>query len=186
MSQIRNCPSCKEPLDQDEKSCPCGWKAQRTRAQAGPVSAYPACSWTSNGVRCRYPGSMSTTTLAQPDSPWFCSAHFDCTDPVFGALVVEASRDYVHQRSNLPEVQAAAAAYCAEQGLETVAQMQAYSRNLVKSIGRKPGGTDWARRILDRIEAGEDLPAISAEKARLALGISTTPAENAPQAPASA
>ena len=67
---------------------------------------YQQCEWESAGERCRYPGSMSTNT--HEGGPYFCREHFACKDPMWGATVVEASRDYRHVEPGGPEYLAAA------------------------------------------------------------------------------
>ena len=133
------------------------------------------CSWTSNGLHCRYPGTISSGTLG--DSPWYCQFHSDCSSPSYGEQVVQASQDYGQEdlvasvrRRTLEQANAEAAAYCQANGLITTDQMRAHVAKIAPKIG-KSGGLDWARKILARIDAGESLPLISEHKARLALGL---------------
>lgn len=57
-----------------------------------PQLGYIRCEWSAAGERCRFPGSISSSTRA--GGPWFCSAHFRCRDPITGADIVEESRHY--------------------------------------------------------------------------------------------
>ena len=61
--------------------------------QAQPLG-YQQCEWLAGTERCHYPGSMSTNTGS--GGPYFCRLHFACSDPIYGADVVAASRDYKH------------------------------------------------------------------------------------------
>lgn len=125
------------------------------------LRSYPPCSWSVDGEPCRYPGTMTKSTLAEPDTQWFCSKHFDCEDPVAGADIVAASRDYVHRPAgqSVAELQAEAAQYCKDNGIESLSQMRRFVHQ--KARLRQPPSTGWAQKIRERVSAGEQLPLIS-------------------------
>jgi len=136
------------------------------------------CSWTSGSQQCRYPATLSSTTLG--DGPWFCTFHFECASPSYGAEVVKASQDYGQEdlvasvrRRTLEQANAEAAAYCQAQGLHTTDQMRVHIAKAMPKVGSGGGSLDWARKIMARIQAGESLPMISEQKARQALGLPT-------------
>lgn len=56
---------------------------------------YPRCHWEGSGMRCKYPGTITHSVQATPDTPWFCSAHYGCDDPVLGGQIMERSQSYV-------------------------------------------------------------------------------------------
>lgn len=138
-----------------------------------PYSGMPdnlRCSWVSGGNRCKYPGTITHSTLADSSTKWFCRFHFDCEDPIYGARVVDVSQAIEVGRGNMEKTQREAAQYCAERGLTTVAKMVAHIKSLSGGIGARKPSTDWARKIRDRVAKGENLPLISRQKALLALG----------------
>lgn len=110
---------------------------------------YQPCEWQANGMRCKYPGSLSSGLLG--GGPWYCSAHFACADPVIGAQVVERSQSYVWEHPR-----------------------ERYLKRPIPPLipmDLKGDGLDWARRIMLRLDRGEVLPHISGELARAALGL---------------
>lgn len=122
--------------------CPdCGTHAPRTagsgQSKESYALGYPQCDWQSDGKRCRYPGTLTSSTLAESSTLWFCFGHFECHNPVMGADIVQASQDYQHvptgDRSN---VQAAAAAFCEQHGLKTQAEMRTYIRSKLPTIAK--------------------------------------------------
>jgi len=110
-----SCPSCDTPLRRGARSCSCGWMAQGVSKQS-PLG-YSQCDWESDGLRCRYPGSMSTNLACT--GPWYCQPHYSCRDPIFGAQIVQASLDYQHptQEELDAEARARAEAYCRSVGM---------------------------------------------------------------------
>lgn len=99
MSQHGECVKCGEELFDPWTCNACGWKARRSKGAGGRSASetfplgYQQCEWISNRERCSYPGSLSLNT--HEGGPYYCRLHFGCDDPVFGAQIVEASRDYV-------------------------------------------------------------------------------------------
>ena len=130
--------------------------------------------------------------------PWYCRHHWEVDSPMFGAEVVADSASYIApdkttarnplaeqaKRDMIARADREAAEYCAAKGLtrqpgETAKEFG--RRNLaaiqgaISDLSRKmrsnpPSGTDWARKILARVAAGERLPSISIQRARAALG----------------
>jgi hypothetical protein len=87
-------------------------------------------------MRCRYPGTMTSSTQADPSTSWFCSAHFNCMDGRAGAAVVQASQGYKHGQ-DFRQMNIDAARHCREQGLTTVDEMRAFCKVRIPKIGRK-------------------------------------------------
>lgn len=95
---MAECPKCGNEIGRSAY-CGCGWKRfakdkPDARAEAFPLG-YQQCEWTHATDRCRYPGTLSTNT--GQGGPYYCRLHFACIDPIFGAQVVDASFDYVHE-----------------------------------------------------------------------------------------
>lgn len=133
-----------------------------------PPVSYPPCTWSTDGERCRFPGTMTSSAVGGPDTQWFCSLHFGLIDLERGAQFVRASRDYVHRPAGkTPEdLQLEAIDYCQAQGLLSVDDMRKFIRAKLRSA-RVPN-TDWAKKILDRADAGQD---VSHHALQMALGV---------------
>lgn len=110
-----SCPACDTPLRRGARSCSCGWMAQGVSKQS-PLG-YSQCDWEADGLRCRYPGSMSTNLACT--GPWYCQPHYSCRDPLFGAQIVQASMDYKHPTEDeiVAETRRRQHAYCASIGM---------------------------------------------------------------------
>lgn len=67
--------------------------AKALSSQARHPLGYQQCEWEAES-QCLYPGSLSTNL--HEGGPYYCREHFACKDPVWGATVVEASKDYRH------------------------------------------------------------------------------------------
>lgn len=146
-----------------------------------PTTDKSQCCYESSGERCRYPGTMSLTTLGE--GPWFCRWHFGCESGLFGERIVIESRNYrpLDARgyrhpdvervtaSAMHEAQESAARYCRANGLRTRQQMLDFVRTRTAGRPEKPRGLDWAQRILDRHAAGEAVASIALEMARRAI-----------------
>lgn len=117
---------------------------------AGQVYRVPRCAWIASGKRCAYPGTISHTTMnggpsgKEPPVPSYCRFHFDCHDAKFGALVVEQSH-------------------------EPRAPIQPEEPTQTKYFGSGADGLNWARRIRERIDAGEPVTFIARTWAEQAL-----------------
>jgi len=184
--KMRLCANCGTRYPVADPRCPdCGTHAQRSRSAVERSAPMESCAWVSDR-RCNYPATMSSTTLGE--GPWYCQFHFECSDPIAGADIVAASRDYtppptVQGRRNplveavasriLAQANTEAKAYCQDLGLTTVTQMRAHIAKTLPKVGSGGGNLDWARKIMARIQAGESLPMISEQKARQALGLPT-------------
>lgn len=144
------CPKCGSEIGRSHQ-CGCGWKTKTAREVARQIAnplGYTQCDWEADGMRCQYPGTISPST----NGPNYCRLHFGCDDPVFGATVAEASRDYVHRSSrettkrDIERLNAEARAWCAENGFaradgesreEWVKRLLAYRRDKVMRVARK-------------------------------------------------
>ena len=141
--------------------------------------AYPPCDWVSGSAKCQYPGTMTTSTSAGPDTKWFCNKHFHCESEAEGADITEASRDYLHptREDAKAKAQREAREWLKARGMEhaTREQMMAFCKAGVKALnervaGREHSKTGWAEKLLAREAAGETLPLVSIEMAKAALG----------------
>lgn len=167
--KLVKCSNCDEKFDPSKVDrCPeCGthYQPRQQRATSAPQPhplGYPQCDWRSSGERCSYPGTMSTNQKGEP--PFFCSAHFDCSDPILGADIVERSRSYQHanQRDNRPEIPAAFRKLSVE-------QCRSMIKSMAREIGKREPSTAWAQRIMDGIARGEKLGSYPEKLAREAL-----------------
>lgn len=133
---------------------------------SAPELGYVQCEWTDGSNRCRFPGSRSSST---GNGSWFCTAHFDCRDPLMGATIVQASMDYRHQtpEERYREHHGKAEAYALALGLKTTAERRAWFRRQVSRLAEKMrpsyaqgGGLDAARKALgdqDPVPLARDL-----------------------------
>jgi hypothetical protein len=130
-----NCPDCSTWLAKNATSCRCGWESA-PKGKFHPLG-YPQCAWEADGMRCKFPGSMTSSTQADDSCKWFCSAHFNCLDPRAGGAVVQASQDYRHVPKDVRQLNVDAARFCRENGLNTVDEMRAFCLARMPKIGRK-------------------------------------------------
>ena len=63
-----------------------------------PMSDNGTCAWLANGKRCRFPGSITNSTLGS--DRWYCRFHFMLKHGSTGAEVVEQSQGYTPDRYN--------------------------------------------------------------------------------------
>lgn len=134
------CPMCHAELTVGAPCPECGWAQEKKPKAAVFPLGYQQCEWLANGERCRYPGSMSTNTGS--GGPHYCREHFGCHDGAWGALVVEASRDY--RRPTEDEIMA-----------EHTARARA---NLAKwGLGRGPEESEraWMRRGMEFLKRAQ-------------------------------
>jgi len=71
MANNHRCPECGEWLNTELRNCKCGWKEAKT---AAPTVADHRCIYHQAGLRCPYPGTISTSTHAS--TAWYCTAHY--------------------------------------------------------------------------------------------------------------
>lgn len=111
---MNSCPDCDKPLRQGATSCGCGWVLRKVTQDR---ATYSQCEWTTDTLRCRYPGSMSTNLACT--GPWYCRLHYGERNPVFAAQIVQASLDYRHPTPDEldAEARARAEAYCRSVGM---------------------------------------------------------------------
>lgn len=85
---MRDCPQCGTPVD--GPICGnCGSREKGGRAGSGHDRNANRCAWNANGERCRYPGTLSHSTLGQ--GPWYCAGHSRCTEHGRGEQIIAAS-----------------------------------------------------------------------------------------------
>lgn len=162
-TRMRKCANCGERYPSNESRCPVcsvhGSKPEKGAAAVRYALGYPQCDWESEGLRCRYPGAISSATNGEGSR--YCRLHYGCDSASYGEQVVQASQDYEHMTSaeKLEEANAAAREFCGGKVIRKVPQVRA----------ARPG-VEWARNIVARIEAGESLPPIFEKFAREALG----------------
>lgn len=138
---MADCPKCHSEIGNSTR-CGCGWRKQSMRERfmahekANPFPlGYQQCEWDSGGVRCKYPGSLTTNT--HEGGPYYCRHHFGCDDPIFAADVVEASQDYRR-----------------ETDAEVVARMNAEAKkNLAEKYGLVRGESESSKAYIDRLRA---------------------------------
>jgi hypothetical protein len=94
MKKNATCPKCHLALEGEGISCAeCGWseRAEAARRKAAHDPQRFQCSWEADGLRCRYPGTISRRTHG---GPHYCRWHIDCDDPLHGAHLVHESQSY--------------------------------------------------------------------------------------------
>lgn len=155
--------------------------------------SYQRCEWNLDGEHCRYPGTIALTVYSgngPHPGPWYCSLHARCDDMVQGADIMKASRDYrppsqVHGKRD-PLVDAMAAQSLRELNASVPAEIRAlgyaqciqHIREGKRRIGRNEASPDWARRIVDRVDAGDTSMGLHAETlARAVLAQESTDVE---------
>jgi hypothetical protein len=152
------CPSCEKWIPKDSKRCPeCSTHigVKRKSAPGSHPEHDTRCAWNINGDRCRYPGTISGSTNG--GGPWYCSEHFSVSDVRTGAALVGESVRYLTQTreeraaADLARLNAEAAQYCADHGLDTVAKMREFARTAFQQ--RKPNTAGTVRG--DREESAE-------------------------------
>lgn len=96
MSAPQTCPECGDDLNPRARKCSCGWlvPASARAGSSGSTASdarYGWCSWESNGQRCRYPGTVTRSTLGS--DRWYCVGHATADDPVIAGRMVDESID---------------------------------------------------------------------------------------------
>lgn len=128
------CPKCSGEIG-NSTYCGCGWrKGEKKEPDPNFALGYQRCEWVSDGLRCKYPASLTHSTHGS--GPWYCRLHFECGSASYGASVVQASRDYRHPtREELDaEHQAQAEAKCEALGLHTVEQRRRWVKAQVNRL----------------------------------------------------
>jgi hypothetical protein len=131
-------------------------KTPPNATETAPLVDYVQCEWVSGSERCRFPGAISDNTTGA--GPYWCCAHYGCSDGALGAAIVERSRRYRHptRQERLEAFRARGAPKAWPQVAET-------------------GKTAWAHRILKAFELGDrDLPTYAVDLARSALSRGAT------------
>lgn len=89
MAERNQCPKCGVALPYRALSCQCGWGKQQRRLDDG--NSY-ACSYESNGMRCRYPGAIGFGGLG--GGPLYCSTHIRERGTRFAQQAMEQSQSW--------------------------------------------------------------------------------------------
>lgn len=152
----------------------------------GQLTTYQRCEWhaTEGGVSCRYPGTISPVVHAGKDDhpgPWFCNLHARCDSAAKGNDICRASQDYLpppyHAGARAALVDAIAQQIVRDAETSVPDDIRAMSvdqcRARVKEFGTltRAGNTDWAKRIMRRVNAKETVSVAAERMARDALGI---------------
>lgn len=133
--RLVSCANCREKFDPSkEDRCPeCGTHYQlRSRTK----QADGQCAFNDYGARCERLGILSGTQ--QGDGPWYCREH---------AWVVLHDNRNKSRAYKGPDIQAEAAKFCAERGLDTVEKMRTWVKANSGKMGkllitREPGQDD--------------------------------------------
>lgn len=93
----RTCATC--GTDYTGRACPTCVK--RTQGSDAPVTRpdalpYKRCAWEANGLRCKYPGTITTSLRPDDSTEWFCHYHANETDGARAQIALDASQDYQH------------------------------------------------------------------------------------------
>jgi hypothetical protein len=148
-----------------------GPKRKRRDEDSGAESHDGRCDWNANGRRCRYPASISTSTMG--GGPWYCGLHYECHDARIGEDYLQASMDYRHvgQNERISELQRMIA-QTTNATMNHREDVLAMVRNVSRRAGSRNGSnTAWAHAIIERHGIGGDVSGIALDKARLALGL---------------
>lgn len=159
----RHCPDCGDVMPAKAKRCACGWQAI---AETGAIvdRNHQRCAWESNGMRCRYIGTWSRSTLG--GGPYFCRDHSGCEDGAFGHRILEESFERMPELDYTPENLWRIAREWYLAGASSLAGDR--PKNLA-GVGKGKPNRDWARRVMQRHSSGERMPSIALEFAREVL-----------------
>lgn len=159
MTKIKECPKCGAEHRLHIKKCGCGHDFGSKQAQEPSRDPMHGCCEYSTGTsRCHYPGTFSDGTNG--GGRWFCSAHDRETDQAMAAAIVHKS----HEDFPRPDWSANAARRRYE--LRTIKAMEAHKGAKSTRYQASKPGKDWAGRVLERIQRGEQLPIIAEAMAR--------------------
>jgi hypothetical protein len=117
------------------------------------------CDWSVDGVQCKYPGTISSSTTGT--GPWYCTGHFQCSDAEEGRAIWADSERFVPPARN---------------ALPKFPSTPSFTKHL--------DGLDWARAIQARHAGGELVPVRALEMAREVLERRQEP-EDVPEEPIS-
>lgn len=113
---------------------------------AGPINP-GGCEYVADGLRCRYPGSQSSSTVG--GGPWYCRWHFDALragDAAYGQIIVDESQDY-RAPTNAEEDKKwgeHVAASTVRESPSTVSESPSIVRDSPLATSTAPPARDWA------------------------------------------
>lgn len=163
MKKLVDCSNCSQRFDPKihENRCPdCGTHYQ-PRKPGSIKQVEVGCAYNDHGVRCDRRGIIASNTNGT--GPWYCRQH------AWVILHDKRDKEPEPEAKSLTEVQTEARDYCKQHGLNTRQQMLVFIKQNTAKIGRDEIKTDWARKIIHRIEAGEHVAFRTEELAREAL-----------------
>ena len=103
--------------------------------------SYQRCCWEYMGKYCRYPGTMTSDTMANASSRWVCSGHFFSKNITECVDILEASQDYRHKTREEIESEFTATnrRYLEEHGLlgTNTAEQRAMAMKALKELAWK-------------------------------------------------
>lgn len=162
MIQTKECPKCGSEHRLHIKKCGCGHVFGSKQAQQPERDPMHGCCEYSTGTsRCHYPGTFSDSTNG--GGRWFCSAHDRESDPSLAAAIVHRSHE------DYPRPDWSVNAVKRRYELRVAKKMAEHRGAKATKYHASTPGKDWAKRILERIRNGEDLPMISRQFAEQAL-----------------
>lgn len=178
---MKDCPICKTSLEGAKRSCAnCGWSQRKDKINGQESSSWPdSCEYESAGLRCRFPSVFSSGTRG--GGPYYCRFHSRTQGGLMDSLVCKQSQQYryetVAQQDAAFDMEVAESLKAkgldqkpGESKPEWIARMRKYCLDTVRNIGKLP--TDpkaWAKKLIDRHEAGEILSTLQLKTACEAL-----------------
>lgn len=167
MIQTKECPKCGAEHRLHIKKCGCGHQfGQLARQEEDRDPMRGCCEYSTGTSRCHYPGTFSDGTNG--GGRWFCSAHDRETDPAMAAAIVHKSQE------DFPRPDWSVNAVKRRYELRTQKAMADHKGKKATKYCASTPGKDWAKRVLERIQRGEQLPVIAEAMAKEALGPQTT------------
>lgn len=167
MIQTKDCPKCGAEHRLHIKKCGCGHQFG-SKQEAEPVRdpMHGCCEYSTGTSRCHYPGVFSDSTNG--GGKWYCTAHERETDPAMGAAIVHKSQE------DFPRPDWSVNAVKRRYELRTIKAMAEHKGAKASKYCPSTPGKDWAKRVLERIQRGEQLPVIAEAMANEVLGSQTT------------
>jgi len=98
---MKTCPKCERPNDENVKKCVCKYVFKEKPQGKG-------CAYSHQGQKCPLSGAITETTLAGPNTQWYCKYHYQYwEDPksaqqaLFGLLNGDIKVERVNWREKL-------------------------------------------------------------------------------------
>lgn len=166
MIQTKECPSCGTEHKLHIKKCGCGHQFGLHLAKQEDRDPMRGCCEYSTGTsRCHYPATFSDGTNG--GGRWYCSAHDRESDQAMGAAIVHKSQE------DYPRPDWSVNAVRRRYELRTIKSMAENKGSKASQYEASKPGKDWARRILERLDRGDEMPIIARTMAEQALGMGT-------------